>query len=60
MLPISLPQKAISYQIVLIAEAADLDLHKLGQLTAEVIDVDAGSAVDIGRILVGEEEGLHE
>ena len=44
---------------VLGAEAADFNVDELRKLAGKIIHVDAGAAVDIGRILVGEEEGFH-
>src|SRR5262249_23364820 len=40
---------------ILLTEAADLDRHEPGKLAAQVLDVDAGAAVDVRRILVREE-----
>jgi len=43
---------------ILVAEAAHLDVHDLRQLTGEVLDVYARAAVDVGRILAGDEADL--
>jgi hypothetical protein len=37
----------------------DFDVDFFGELAAEVIDVDAGAAVDVGREFLGEEGGSH-
>ena len=42
----------------LLAEAAHLDRDPPGQRPAQVFDVDAGAAVDVRRILVGEQRRL--
>ena len=42
----------------LLAEAAHLDRDPLGQRPAQVLDVDAGAAVDVRRVLVGEQRRL--
>ena len=42
------------------AEAADLDGHAAGQRLAELIDDDAGAAVDVGRVFAGDEQSLHD
>ncbi len=44
---------------VLVTEATDFDVDELGEFAGEVVDVDAGAAVDVGGEFVGEEEGLH-
>ena len=44
---------------ILVAEAADLDRHELGEFAAEVFDMHAGAAVDVRRVFVREEEGFH-
>jgi hypothetical protein len=43
----------------LVAETADLDRHRFGQLTRQVIDMHAGAAVNVRRVLIREEERLH-
>src|SRR5262249_47404508 len=43
---------------VLVAEAADLDRQRAGELARQVLDVDPGAAVDVRRVLVGEERDL--
>ena len=43
---------------ILVAEAAHLDVHDLRQLTGEVLDVHARAAVDVGRVLAGDEADL--
>jgi hypothetical protein len=40
----------------LIAKTPDLNLAKAGQFTGEILDVDTGSSVDVGRKFVREEE----
>ena len=42
-----------------LAEAANLEVDPLRELPGQVFDVDAGAAVDLGRELAGEEQGLH-
>ena len=44
---------------VLLAPAVDFDFDLLGELAAQVFDVDAGAAVDVGRIFLGEERCAH-
>jgi hypothetical protein len=44
---------------VLGAEGAHFDVDESGEFTGKVIDVDAGAAVDVGRVFVGEEQGFH-
>ena len=44
---------------VLLAPAVDFDLDFLGELAAQVFDVDAGAAVDVGRKFFGEERCSH-
>ena len=44
---------------VLVAEAADIHRHELGEFAAEVFDMHSGAAVDVGWIFVGEEQGFH-
>jgi hypothetical protein len=43
-----------------LAEAADLDGHEPAQRPCELVDDDAGAAVDMRGILPGENERLHE
>ena len=43
---------------VLVAEAAHLDRDQPRQRAAQVLDVDAGAAVDVRRVLVGEQRRL--
>ena len=40
-------------RLVLRTEGAHLHLHQPGQLAAQIIDVDPGSAVDVGGVFVG-------
>jgi hypothetical protein len=35
---------------VLIAKAADFDMHQFGEFARQILDVNTGSAVDIGRV----------
>ena len=42
-----------------VAEGVDVDVDQLAQLAHQVIDVDAGAAVDVGRELSGEDRGTH-
>ena len=49
----------ISFLRFLVAEAAHFDRHQLRQLAREIIDMNAGAAVDMRRIFVREEERLH-
>jgi len=55
--------EALDIQIALIAgliaKAANVDLHELGELPGEVFNVDAGAAVDVRGKFVGEEECFH-
>ena len=44
---------------VLLAPAMDFDVDLLGQLAAQVIDVDAGAAVDVRRKFLGKERCSH-
>jgi hypothetical protein len=44
---------------MLVAEGAHLDVHQLGQLVAQVLDMHARAAIDMGGEFVGEEKGLH-
>ncbi len=44
---------------VLIAPAVDFDVDGAGELAAEVFDVDAGAAIDGGRILTGHQANAH-
>jgi hypothetical protein len=44
---------------VLLAPAVDLDLDFFGQLAAEVIYVNSGTAIDLGWILAGEQANSH-
>ena len=41
-------------------EAADLHGHAAGQRAAELIGDDAGAAVDVRRVLAGDEQSLHD
>jgi hypothetical protein len=41
----------------LVAPAMDLDVDLLGQFAAEIFDVYAGTAVDVGRVFTGKESG---
>jgi hypothetical protein len=43
----------------LVAKAAYIDLNELRQLAGEVFDMDAGAAVDVRRVFVGEKECFH-
>ena len=43
----------------LLAPAVDLDLNFLGEFAAEILDVDAGSAIDVGRVLAGHKAYAH-
>jgi hypothetical protein len=45
---------------ILIAEAANFDLHCLGQFAREIADVHARAAIDVRRVFVGQEEDFHE
>ena len=42
-----------------VAHAVHVDVGELHQLTHEEVDVDAGAAVDIGRILAGQDPDAH-
>ena len=44
---------------VLVAEAADLDIDQACQFARQVLNMNTGATVDIRRILIGEEQGLH-
>jgi hypothetical protein len=44
---------------VLFSPAMNLDFNHFCQFTAEVIDVDSGSPVDLGWIFAGEQAGTH-
>ena len=41
------------------AEAVHVDVDEAAQLTHEEVDVDAGAAVDLGRVLPGEDADPH-
>jgi hypothetical protein len=45
---------------MLVTEAADLNVDEPGEFAGEILDVDAGTAINVGGVLVGEEEGGHE
>ncbi len=45
---------------VLVAKAAHIDRHEFGEFAAEVFHMHAGAAVDVGWILIGEEQGFHQ
>src|SRR5438309_1879733 len=55
--------KAVDLEIslleLLIAETAHLDRHRLRELSREIIDMHSGTAIDVRRIFVREEERLH-
>ncbi len=42
------------------AEAVHVDVDEAPQLTHEEVDVDAGAAVDLGRVLPGEDADPHD
>ena len=44
---------------VLRPEGPDVDVDQAGQLADEVLDVDARTAVDVRRVLVGQDQGSH-
>ncbi len=44
---------------VLITEAAHLDVHQLCELAAEELDVHARATIDVGRVLVRQQQRLH-
>src|SRR6202035_870928 len=44
---------------ILVAEAANIDIDRFGQLAREISDVDTGAAVNVRRILVREKEDFH-
>jgi hypothetical protein len=44
---------------VLLAPAVDLDVDRLRELATEVVDVNAGAAVDVRRVFLGEERCSH-
>ena len=46
-------------RLVLIAKATNLNIDELRQLPREVIHVDTGAAINIGRVFVGKEKGFH-
>jgi len=54
------PHGKIAQIFFLLPEATDLDLHQLGQLTAQVVDMNTGTSVDVGWVFVGEKKGFHE
>jgi hypothetical protein len=35
---------------VLVAKRANFDMHQFGQFARQILDVNAGSAVDVGRV----------
>ena len=43
-----------------LAHAVHVDVGQLDQLADQEVDVDAGTAVDVGRILAGEDADAHE
>jgi hypothetical protein len=62
-LPNLLPQRVAAHGDVTVvrvlgAEAAHLDSHQLRQGLAQVLDVDAGAAVDVRWVLVGKQGDL--
>ena len=42
------------------AEAVDVDVDEPGQLAGQEVDVDAGAAVDVGRVLPREHPDPHD
>jgi hypothetical protein len=44
---------------VLVAKAADFDVHQFGKFASQIFDVNTGAAIDVGRVFPGEEEGFH-
>ena len=44
---------------ILIPETANIDIDCFRELTREIINMDAGAAINVRRIFVGEEEDLH-
>ena len=44
---------------ILIAKTANIDIDRFRQLAREITNVDAGAAVNVRRIFVGEKEDLH-
>jgi hypothetical protein len=44
---------------VLLAPAVDFDVDLFGELAAEIVDVDAGAAIDVWRKFLGEERCTH-
>ena len=43
-----------------LAEAVDVDVDQLAELADEVLDVDPGAAVDVRRVLPGEQSDAHD
>ena len=58
------PHRQVAVPAGLVAEAEDLDgvgaAVEPGQLAGQVLDVDAGAAVDVRRVLVGENGDAHD
>jgi hypothetical protein len=50
----------VSLVEILIAPAVHLDFDFLRQFTAEVLDVNASSAIDIGWIFAGHQTNAHD
>ena len=46
-------------RVVLIAKAAHVDVHDLRQFTREVLDVHAGTTVDVRRVFARKSEYFH-
>ena len=44
---------------VLIPEAANIDFADFCKLSAQIVDMNTGSAINMRRVFVGQEEGLH-
>jgi NCAIR mutase (PurE)-related protein len=48
-----------SVRAMLVAETTDIDVAEFCQFTAQVIHMDTGTAVDRGRVLIGQDLDLH-
>ena len=44
---------------ILITKGADLDMHQLGEFARQILDVNTGSAVDVGRVLSRQKQYFH-
>ena len=44
---------------VLVAKGTDFDVHQFGELARQILDVNTGSPIDIGRVFACEQEYFH-